>query len=372
MINVTKTDLPDINKYIKYLEKIWSNGWITNNGEFVRLLERKLEEYLNVKNLLLVSSGTIAIQLALKCLDIKGDVITTPFTFSATTNAIIWEGLGPIFVDIDNETYNVDPRDIEKKITDKTTAILAVHVYGNPCYIEDIQEIADKYNLKIIYDAAHTFGVEYKNESILNCGDISTLSFHATKVFSTVEGGAIVVKDKELFEKLKLLRNFGIKSEEEVVLPGINAKMDEFRAAMGLCNLENIDKKIRLRKIIYDYYKKYLGNGKYNDNIRFQKIIASKYNYSYMPVCFDIIEERDKIYLELKKNDINPRKYFYPLTTNFNYFKKDGIDLVKKYNLKNAFDIANRVLCLPIYPDLDLGEVEKIVNIINNKIMKRN
>ncbi len=361
MINVTKVDLPNINKYIKYLEKIWSNEWVTNNGEFVQLLERKLEEYLNIKNLLLVSNGTLAIQLALKCLDIKGDVITTPFTFSATTNAILWEGLNPIFADIDRDTYNIDPKDIEKKITDKTVAIIAVHVYGNPCHVDEIQEVADKYNLKVIYDAAHTFGIEYKNRSVLEHGDLSTLSFHATKIFSTIEGGAIVVKNKELFEKLKLLRNFGIKSEEEIVFPGINAKMNEFQATMGLCNLENIDEKIRLRKTIYEYYKKYL-----EGNIRFQKIIASRYNYSYMPTCFENIEKRDKIYSELIKNDIKPRKYFYPLTANFDYFKKYKVNLVEKYNLKNASDIANGILCLPIYPDLSLENVDKIVDIINN------
>lgn len=365
MINVTSTDLPDINKYIRYLEKIWSSRWVTNNGEFVQLLERKLEEYFNVKNLLLVSSGTIAIQLVLKCLGIKGDVITTPFTFSATTNAIIWEGLNPIFVDIDSDTYNINPKDIEKKITDRTVAILAVHVYGNPCYTEEIQEVADRYNLRVIYDAAHTFGVEYKNKSILKCGDMSILSFHATKIFSTIEGGAIIVKDKELFEKLRLLRNFGIKSEEEVVLPGINAKMDEFRAAMGLCNLENIDEKIRLRRTIYEYYKKNL-----EGDIRFQKIIASKYNYSYMPIRFENIDIRDKIYSELVKNDIRPRKYFYPLTANFNYFKKDGTNLVDKYDLKNAFNIANGILCLPIYPNLSLEDIDKIIDIVNSILRK--
>ena len=374
MINVTKTDLPDIKKYIKYLEKIWANGWVTNNGEFVQLLERKLEEYLKLKenSLLLVTNGTLAIQLALKSLDIRGDVLTTPFTFAATTNAIVWEGLNPVFVDIDSETYNIDYRNIENKITDKTVAIVAVHVFGNPCYVEKIQEIANKYNLKVIYDAAHAFGVEYGNKSILTHGDISTLSFHATKVFNTIEGGAIIVnsneknkeKNNELYEKLKLLRNFGIKSEEEIVLPGINAKMNEFQAIMGLCNLENIDAKISFRKTIYDYYRKHL---KYNSNIRFQKIIASKYNYSYMPICFANKEQRDLIYSELIKNGINPRKYFYPLTANFDYFDSDKNN--NKYDLKNATAISDRILCLPIYFDLKMEEVNKIIYVINGTLL---
>ncbi|GAJ24082.1 unnamed protein product, partial [marine sediment metagenome] len=217
--------LPKLEEYVKYLGKIWSTRWLTNGGEFVQLLEKKLEEYLRVKNLVLVTNGTVALQLALKAFELKGEVLTTPFTFAATTNVILWEGLTPVFADIDPETFNIDPNDVERKITEKTSAILAVHVYGNPCYVEELQQIASSYNLKLIYDAAHAFGVEYKKQSVLNYGGISTLSFHATKIFNTIEGGAIVVKDKELFEKLKLLRNHGIKSEEEVVLPGINAKM---------------------------------------------------------------------------------------------------------------------------------------------------
>lgn len=367
MINVTKSDLPEIERYIEYLERIWASRWLTNNGEFVQLLENKLAEYLKVKNLLLISNGTLAIQLALKALNIKGEVITTPFTFAATTNVILWEGLTPVFADIDSETYNIDPNDVEKKITDKTRAILAVHVYGNPCYVEKLQEIADKYKIKLIYDAAHAFGIEYKNQSVLNFGDMSTLSFHATKLFHTIEGGAIIVDNEELTKKLKLLRNFGIKSEEEVILPGINAKMNEFQATMGLCNLENIDEKIHHRKIIYDYYKEKLLNIK---SIKFQKIIASKYNYGYMPVCFENIEMRDEIYSELIKNEIKPRKYFYPLTSDFDYFKEKDTDIIKKNELKNATDISNRVLCLPLYPDLDIEIVDKIIHIIKRVIKK--
>ena len=365
MINVAKSDLPPLEEYTEYLKKIWSSRWLTNNGEFAQLLEKKLENYLKVKNLGLVANGTLALQLALKALEIKGEVITTPFTFAATTNVILWDGLTPVFADIDPKTFNINPTDLEKKITDKTTAILAVHVYGNPCYVKELQEIADKHNLKLIYDAAHAFGVEYKNQSVLNYGDISTLSFHATKVFNTIEGGAIIIKDKESFEKLRLLINHGIKSEEEVVLPGINAKMNEFQAAMGLCNLEDIDEKIQYRKKIYEHYKERSADMP----VKFQKILASKYNYIYMPVLFENIKKRDEVYLELIKNRIKPRKYFYPLTADFDYFKVEGLNLVEKYNLNVASDIAKRVLCFPLYPDLKIEEVDKIIDITKRAVM---
>jgi len=366
MINVTKSDLPDLEKYVEYLKRIWSSRQLTNDGEFVQLLKTKLEDYLGVKNLVLVANGTLALHLALKALELKGEIITTPFTFSATTNVILWEGLAPVFADIDPETFNIDPKEVEKKITRKTSAILATHVYGNPCDVDELGEIAHKYNLKLIYDAAHAFGVEYKHQSVLNYGDISTLSFHATKVFSTIEGGAVVVKNQELFEKLRLLRNHGIKSEEEVLLPGTNAKMNEFQAVMGLCNLENVDEYIRLRKRLCERYRERLRGTK---GVKFQKIIASKHNYIYMPVCFKDIKKRDEVYSELIKNAIKPRKYFFPLTVNFDYFKKEGINLVEKYDLREAADIANRVLCLPLYPDLEMSVVDDVVNIIN-KVVK--
>lgn len=361
MITVAKSDLPPLEKYIQYLEKIWASRWLTNNGEFVQLLENKLEEYLRVKNLLLISNGTAAIHLVLKALELKGEVITTPFTFAATTNVIIWEGMEPIFADIDAETYNIDPKDVERKITDKTSAILAVHVYGNPCYTEELQIIAAKYNIKLIYDAAHAFGIEYQDQCVLNYGDISTLSFHATKVYHTIEGGAIVGKDKEVYDKLKLLRNSGIKSEEEVILPGTNAKMNEFQAIMGLCNLETLDEKIRSRKIIYDRYKEGLSD---TENIKFQKVIASRYNYSYMPVSFKSMEKRDEIYSELFINGIKARKYFYPLTVHSDYFIRQGINLVSKFNLQVAADISGRILCLPLYADLEIDVVDNIINIV--------
>jgi dTDP-4-amino-4,6-dideoxygalactose transaminase len=360
MITLTKPDIPLLEKYIVYLEKIWKSRWLTNDGEFAQLFRQKLKKYLGVKNIVIVSNGTLALHLALKTLGLKGEVITTPFSFPATTNVILWEGLTPVFADIDPETFNIEPKDVIKKITRKTSAILAVHVYGNPCYTEELQEIADRYNLKLIYDAAHAFGIEYKNQSILKFGDISTLSFHATKVFNTIEGGAIVVKDSKLIKKLELLKNHGIESEEKFILPGTNAKMNEFQAVMGLCNLEGIDEKIQFRKKIYEYYKDRLSHM----GIKFQKIIASKYNYIYMPVCFGDIKKRDEVYLQLLKNRIKARKYFFPLIVESDYFKKQEINLVEKYNLRVAYDIAQRILCLPLYPDLKVNHLDKIINII--------
>jgi len=364
MINVTKPVLPSFRKYTKYLDRIWKDSQLTNNGEYVQLLERRLKEYLEVKYLLLVANGTLGLLLALKALDLrdKDEVITTPFTFAATTNAIIWQGLIPVFADIDPETFNINPRWVEKKITNKTRAIVAVHLYGNPCYVEKLQRIANKHGLKLIYDSAHAFGVEYKNQSVLNYGDISVLSFHATKTFHTIEGGAVVVKSKKLYEKLKLLRNHGIASEKKVVLAGLNAKMNEFQAAMGLCNLEEIDEKNRLRNKIYEHYKAKLTD----TTIKFQKIIASRYNYIYMPVCFKSNKEKTKIYSELIKNGICPREDYPSLTANFGYFKEKGLNLVEKGGLNVASDIADRILCLPLYPDLKIGIVNNIISIIKN------
>ncbi len=361
MINVTKTDLPKREKFDKYLDEIWKTHWITNNGKFVQLLEKKLKNFLKVKNLTLVSNGTSGLQLVLKALDLEGEIITTPFTFPATTNAILWEGLTPIFADIDIETFNIDPKDVERKISNKTSAILAVHVYGNPCDVEKLEEIAKKYNLKLIFDAAHAFNVEYKNKSILEYGDASILSFHATKIFHTIEGGAIATRNKNILEKLKLLKNFGIKSDEEVLLPGINAKMNEFQAAMGLSNIPTIEKNTVKRMKIYQIYKTKLKNLK---KIKFQKLTSSKYNCSYMPVVFENQKTRDKIYRKLITNNIKARKYFYPLTSSFDYVKKN----TPVYKLNNAKQISDSVLCLPIYPELKLGELNSIIKIVNNSI----
>jgi dTDP-4-amino-4,6-dideoxygalactose transaminase len=356
-ITVTKSDLPPLKEYVKYLEKIWATRWLTNDGELVQLLQKKLEDYLKVRNLVLVNNGTSALHLALKACQLKGDVITTPFTFAATTNVILWEGLSPVFADINPETFNIDPDKVEKKITKKTSAILAVHVYGNPCYVEELQKIAAEHNLKLIYDAAHAFGVEYKNQSVLCFGDVSTLSFHAAKVFTTAEGGAVICKDEKILEKLKLLRNHGIKSEEQVVLPGTNAKMNEFQAAMGLCNLKGIDQKIQQRRKLYEHYMQKLPR-----RLRFQRVIATKRNYGYMPVCFGNAVERDAVYTELAKNGIKPRKYFFPLTTNYDYFSK--ANAAKVGNLKQASNVSSRILCLPLYPDLEIEYVDKTVELI--------
>jgi dTDP-4-amino-4,6-dideoxygalactose transaminase len=367
MINVTRPVLPPLSKYVKYLRKIWQTKWMTNNGEFVRLLEERLRKYLGARNLVLVSNGTSALHIMLRALKLKGEVITTPFTFVATTNVIIWEGLTPVFADIDPDTFNINPQDVQKKITDKTCAILAVHVYGNPCYVDEMKEIADRHHLKLIYDGAHAFGVEYDRKPIANYGDMTALSFHATKVFNTVEGGAIVLKDRKMAENLRLLRDHGVRSEERVVLPGTNAKMNEFQAAMGLCNLERIDESIQRRRRIYECYKK-----KLKGYVKFQRLVASKYNYAYMPVCFRDLRERDDVYSELVKKRIKPRKYFFPLTTQSDYFKKDGTDLIAKYNLKIAFDISNRVLCLPLYPDLQMRSVNRITRIVKSKTEWKN
>lgn len=368
MINVTQADLPELDEYIKYLKVIWGTKWLTNNGELLKLLSNNLKEFLNIKNLLMVANGTLALQIALKSLETeKRDIITTPFTFSATTNVILWEGFNAIFADINPSTFNIDPYDVEQKITNKTAAILAVHVYGNPCNVEKLQEIADSYDIPLIYDAAHAFGVEYKNSPILEYGDLSTLSFHATKVFNTIEGGAIVAKDETIIEKLALMRNHGIKSEEEVSLPGINAKMNEFQAAMGLCNLKHFQKKIEFRKKLYERYKSNLNE---LETIKFQKITASKYNFAYMPICFSDGTTKNKVFLGLLKKGFNPRKYFYPLTSNFEYFKNTGIDMEKKFGLKISSEIAERVLCLPLYPELREEYVDDISNTIIDVLKK--
>ena len=362
MINVTKTELPPLEKYIEYLQTIWSSSWITNDGPLVQLLEQRLQEHLGVEHLIAVANGTMALHCALKVLRLKGEVITTPFTFAATTNAILWENLVPVFADIDSETFNLDPDDVERNITDKTSAILAVHIYGNPCYTEQLQEIADTLHLRLIYDAAQAFGVEYKNRPVLNNGEISTLSFHATKVYHTAEGGAIVSDDDQIVEELKLMRDHGIKSEQEVTIPGTNAKMNELQAAMGLCNLESIEKHVERKKKIYEHYKKRLNS----TEVRFQKIVASKYNYSYMPLCCENSEKKERLLLELLKIGIKPRQYFYPLTVNYAYFNHNRDHVADRNNLKNAIDVSRQVLCLPSYPSHDMKIIDTIIDLENS------
>ncbi len=363
LINVTKTELPPLQDYTAYLRKMWKTAWITNNGQYHQELEKKLKTFLGIGHMSLVSNGTLAIQLAIRALQLKGEIITTPYTFAATTTAPLWEGLTPVFADIDAHTYNLSPLDAEKKITDKTAAILAVHVYGNPCDVEAFERLGKKYNIKILYDAAHAFGVTIKNRSVLRWGDASTLSFHATKVFNTIEGGA-VIGSKKIIDQINLLKNFGIVDEETVVLPGINAKMNEFQAVMGLCNLRIIHKKMQSRKILYDRYKEHLHEV---PAIRFQRVVASHYNYAYMPICLPNKKIRDALYFELIKNGIKPRKYFYPLTADFQFYKNRSEKVV--IHLPHARDVANGILCLPIYSTLTLEAVDKISTIIKKFLL---
>lgn len=351
MIHVTKSYLPNIDRYKFYIEKIYKNGWLTNNGELVQLLEKKLADFLGVENIVLVANGSIALQLAYKALELEGEVITTPFSFAATTGTLIWEGLKPIFCDIDSETFNINPNEIEKKITTKTSAIVPVHVFGNACEIDNITCIADKYKLKVVYDAAHAFDVNYKNKSILNFGDISTISFHATKLFHTIEGGAIITKDSETARKIRLLMNFGISGPDEIECFGTNAKMNEFEAAMGLCVLEEIHYIKEERKKITTKYKKELQNF-----VSFQRMnINSTENNAYFPILFKNEEMLIRVLQELKSQNINPRRYFYPsLNTIFESSEQ----------MKISQDIASRILCLPIYPGLQENKIEEISNLI--------
>ena len=360
MINVTKPSLPDLKEYVTFLKKLWKTKWITNNGEYVLQLEQKLETFLGVKDLVLVSNGTMALHLALKSLSLRGEVITTPYTFISTTNAILWEGLKPVFADIDHATFNIDPEEVKKKITKKTSAILAVHVYGNPCQTDELKELANENKIALIFDGAHSFGVKHKNRSIFSYGDISTLSFHATKIFNTIEGGAIVT-NRKLAQKIRWMSDHGIKSEVKVTGVGINAKMNEFQAAMGLCNLKRVKAEIELRKRLYNLYKARLSRC---GEIEFQKIVSSKYNYSYMPVLFKNIKIREKVRRKLLENGINARRYFYPLATHNANSRLGTKPLVKKYHLDQALNVSERVLCLPLYPDLPKEDVNRISEII--------
>jgi len=355
MINVTKSYLPPIEEYQKQLSKIWNNSWLTNQGPLVQELEHKLTEHLGVENLLFVSNGTIAIQLAIKALDLKGEIITTPFSYVATTTSIIWENCTPVFADIDKKTFCIDPYEIEKLITPHTSGIIATHVYGHACDVFKIEEIARKHNLKIIYDGAHAFGVTINDNSIFNYGDVSTISFHATKLFHTVEGGAIVTKDKKLAEKLYLYRSFGHIADDYYSV-GINGKNSEFHAAMGLCNLPRVNEIIENRKKSVMLYKSLLVNSK----ITFpEKHAAQNYNYSYFPVVFDSEETLLAVRKTLLENEINTRRYFYPSLNNLPY-------LSVKFKCPVSESISKRVLCLPLYFDLAPNDVERICKIVNS------
>lgn len=358
MINVTKTYLPNIEKYHKYVNEIFKSGWLTNNGKFAKELQKRLEEYLGVKHLILVSNGTIALQIAYKALGIEGEVITTPFSFVATTSTLKWEGLTPIFVDIDKETFNIDYTKIEEAITEKTSGIVPVHVFGNGCEVEEINKIAKKYNLKVVYDAAHAFAVQYKGESVLNYGDISTVSFHSTKIFHTIEGGAIIVNNDELYEKINLMINFGISGPDNIECLGINAKMNEFEAAMGLCILDDVDQIIKKREKVYEYYRELLPN-----LIQYQKKNKEcTNNYAYFPVVFESEDILLNAIKKLNENGITPRRYFYPSLEKLPY-----IDNKNGTNISDS--ISKRILCLPMYDSLEEIQIEKIVNIIKEAII---
>lgn len=353
MIPVSRPFLPPIEEYNNQIEKLWETKWLTNNGEFVKELESRLENYLNVPSLHYVSNGTIALQLALKALNINSEVITTPFSFVATTTSILWEKCEPVFVDINPVTLCIDPEKIEEAITDRTQAILATHVFGIPCNVEKIEKIAEKHNLKVIYDAAHAFGVKYKGKSLLKYGDISTLSFHATKLFHTVEGGGVNINsDEEINKDIRLYRNFGYEVGK-LQIPGINAKNSEFHAAMGLCNLKYIDCIIDERKMLTSMYESHLFN------IINRPVIPNgvEYNYAYYPVIFESEEKLLDIKATLEKHDIEPRRYFYPSLNTLPYLNTE-------YSCRNAEDISKRVLCLPLYNGLEINEVEKISQLI--------
>ncbi|KAB2953770.1 DegT/DnrJ/EryC1/StrS family aminotransferase [Heliorestis acidaminivorans] len=359
MINVTKTYLPDINKYKSYVDKIYESNQLTNRGPLVRELEERLQEYLGVKNLILVANGTIALQVAYKALDIKGKVITTPFSFVATTSSLVWEGLEPLFADIDPKTLNIDPIKIEETIEEDVSAILPVHVFGNPCVVEAIEKIAQKKDLKLIYDGAHAFAVKYKDQSVFNWGDITTVSFHATKLFHTIEGGAIITADDTIAERVRRLINFGIERPEQISHIGINGKMNEFEAAMGLCVLDDIDYVLEEREKAWNYYY---------DNLQglvdLQKRSEfSSNNYSYFPILLESEEKLLEVQRRLNEENIFPRRYFYPSLDTLSYTSYSS-------NMFNSRDIVSRILCLPIYCGINLESQNTIANSIINVLHK--
>ena len=362
-INVTSPLLPSLEEFIPYLQDIWDRKWLTNNGHYHKELEKKLCEYLKVEHLSLFTNGTLTMITALQAMQITGEVITTPYSFVATAHSIWWNGLKPVFVDVEEKTGNINPALIEQAITPATTAIMPVHVYGNPCDTQAIQELADRYGLAVIYDAAHAFGVKVNGDSILNFGDMSSLSFHATKTYNTIEGGALIVKDGRMKKHIDYLKNFGFAGEVTVVAPGINSKMDELRAAYGLLNLKLIDGAIEKRKEIAKTYRELLRNVK--GLSFFEDIPGVTHNYSYFPIFVDEKEygmSRDSLYQKLKDNGILGRRYFYPLISDFPSYR--DLPSSAPERLPVARKMANEVICLPIYADLELNDVERIVSVL--------
>jgi dTDP-4-amino-4,6-dideoxygalactose transaminase len=362
-ITVTSPLLPSLEEFIPYLEDIWNRKWLTNNGHYHQKLEKALCDYLGVKYLSLFTNGTLPLITALQALCITGEVITTPYSFVATTHSLWWNGIKPVFIDIDPVTCNIDPDKIEAAITPKTTAIMPVHVYGYPCDMKRIQEIADKYGLKVIYDAAHAFGVTVNGKSVLEAGDMSTLSFHATKVFNTIEGGALVCRDEQTKKRIDYLKNFGFAGETTVVAPGINGKMDELRSAYGLLNLKQVDNAIENRFQVANLYRSGLQDIK---GITFMEDIKNvRHNYSYFPIFVDTEKygmTRDELYEKMKGNNVFGRRYFYPLISTFPTYR--GLDSAKPENLPIATKIADSVICLPMYAGLTKNDMERVIEII--------
>jgi dTDP-4-amino-4,6-dideoxygalactose transaminase len=360
-ITVTSPLLPDLEEFNALLREIWSSKWITNNGSFHQRLEKELCEYLKVPFISLFTNGTLPLITSLQALRITGEVITTPYSFVATTHSLWWNGIKPVFVDIDPATGNIDPDRIEAAITPKTTAIMPVHVYGQPCDTVRIQEIADKYGLKVIYDAAHAFGVEVNGESVLNAGDMSTLSFHATKVYNTIEGGALVMHDEKTKRRIDHLKNFGFVNEIEVVAPGINSKMDEIRAAYGILNLRQVDKAIESRKRVAEIYREALAG--VEGVTFFNDTPGVRHNYSYFPIFIDAEKygmTRDELYMKMKEHNVLGRRYFYPLISEFTTYR--GLPSAAPANLPNAHKMANAVICLPMYPSLTEDDTARVLD----------
>lgn len=352
-INVTKTFLPDIQEYISLIEPVWKTRHISNHGKLVLELEKKLKKYLGVKHLFYVNNGTIALQIAIKALELKGDIITTPFSYVATTSSIVWENCNPVFADIDPETLCIDPENISRAITKKTTGILATHVYGHPCDVKAIQKIAKARKLKVIYDAAHAFGVKYKGTSLLNYGDISTLSFHATKLFHTAEGGAIITNDDKLAHKISYLRNFGHNGPEAFWGIGINGKSSELHAGLGLSLLPYVKKLIAARKAASQKYDELLAGLPLTKPALPE---GTQYNYSYYPVLFSSEAKLREVQKKLNAASIFPRRYFYPSLNTLNY--------VSKQKMPIAESISKRIICLPLYHDLSTKDIQLITRII--------
>lgn len=365
IITVTSPLLPNLEEFHEVLKDIWDRKWITNNGEYHQRLEQALATYLKVPYVSLFTNGTLPLITALQALRITGEVITTPYSFVATTHALWWNGIKPVFVDIEWKTGCIDPAKIEAAITPKTTAIMPVHVYGKPCDVEAIQQIADKYGLKVIYDAAHAFGVEVNGESILNAGDMATLSFHATKVYNTIEGGAMVMHDAKTKQRIDYLKNFGFAGETEVVAPGINSKMDEMRAAYGLLNLKQVDAAIEARHQVAIKYREALRDV---EGITFwDDLPGVRHNYSYFPIFVDAAKygmTRDELYFKMKEQGVLGRRYFYPLISDFSTYR--GLPSATSENLPVATKMANEVICLPMHHALSEDDVERVLNCIIN------